>query len=97
MARTSCISMGWWCLLCTRLTRLDGFFHSAHGLSILIPTKSFFVLSHSCCALSSETTKANYIVSAIFTVVLYRYFKEGRTVLFNSPETGRSITMDLEM
>jgi hypothetical protein len=29
--------------------------------------------------------------TGMFTVVLYRYFKEGSTVLFISPETGRSI------
>jgi hypothetical protein len=29
--------------------------------------------------------------------VLYRYFKEGRTVILISPETGRSINMALEI
>ena len=35
--------------------------------------------------------------TGIFTVMLYRYFKEGRTVLLISPETGRSIKMALDM
>ena len=40
---------------------------------------------------------SNNMSTAILTVVLYRYFKEGRTVLFISPETSRSIKMSLEM
>jgi hypothetical protein len=35
--------------------------------------------------------------TGIFTVVLYRYFKEGRTVLLISKETGRGIKMALEI
>ena len=40
---------------------------------------------------------SNNMSTGIFTVVLYRYFKEGRTALLISPETGRSINMALEM
>jgi hypothetical protein len=35
--------------------------------------------------------------TGILTVVLYRYFKEGRTVLLISRETGRIINLASEM
>ena len=40
---------------------------------------------------------SNNMSTGIFTVVLYRYFKEGRTVLLISKETGRGIKMALEI
>ena len=39
----------------------------------------------------------NNMSTGMFTVVLYRYFKEGRTVLLISPETGRNIHISFEM
>ena len=57
------------------------------GLFILIPTKSVFVLSHSCCALSSVATKANYIVFGLtlpaIEPIVYR--TESGTITISPP------------
>ena len=74
----------WWGRLCTRPTRLVGFFYSARSLKqqsadrhvaplghiILIPSQLDFSLSSLCCVLSREAANTNFIVFGLTWPVL---------------------------
>ena len=76
MARTSWfLTKWWWGPLCTRPTRLVGFYSTSSlkqksadrhvaplGHIILIPCQSVFALSPYCCVLSGNATNTNFIV-----------------------------------